>query len=251
VTSEQATLLINTRLALLRRGDAGATVRKLQALLNAGDDAGLDVDGDFGPLTERAVRDFQASRHLAVDGIVGVQTWTALVSSPPRLADIVIEQPQPFDIVDDPIKLAGMGQAFEATIATRARDADGNQIARSFVMGGSAAIANFQGSLGMGATPPTPQGTLEVFEVSAKDGSELNKVTVPITFASALIDNYEGYVVHTVVEGDTLSGLAQRFYGDASTFPRILEANRNVVFDPDQIFPGQELRIPVGTGFRF
>ena len=87
--------------------------------------------------------------------------------------------------------------------------------------------------------------------MSAKDGSELNKVTVPITFASALIDDYQGYVVHSVAGGDTLSGLAQRFYGDASAFPRIFEANRNVVFDPDLIFPGQELRIPVGAGFHF
>src|SRR5205807_4460468 len=103
LTSDQGTLVINAHVALLRRGDKGEAVRKLQALLNEANDAGLEVDGDFGRLTEQAVRDFEASRHLAVDGIVGVQTWTALVSLPPRLANIVVEQPQPFDIVGDPI----------------------------------------------------------------------------------------------------------------------------------------------------
>lgn len=38
----------------------------------------LAQDGQFGPLTKNAVMDYQASRHLAVDGIVGPQTWRSL-----------------------------------------------------------------------------------------------------------------------------------------------------------------------------
>lgn len=61
----------------LRRGAFGDVVRVLQKLLL---EAGFQVrvDGDFGANTEHAVIDFQRSRGLAADGIVGAQTWTAL-----------------------------------------------------------------------------------------------------------------------------------------------------------------------------
>lgn len=47
---------------------------------------------------------------------------------------------------------------------------------------------------------------------------------------------------YTVIRGDTLSGIAQRFYGDATKFPIIAQANG--IADPDRIFAGQVLRIP-------
>lgn len=49
---------------------------------------------------------------------------------------------------------------------------------------------------------------------------------------------------YTVVSGDTLSKIARRYYGDAGQWPRIFEANRGVLKNPDRIYPGQVLRIP-------
>jgi nucleoid-associated protein YgaU len=49
---------------------------------------------------------------------------------------------------------------------------------------------------------------------------------------------------HTVVSGDNLSKIAKHYYGDASKYPVIFEANRPMLKDPDSIFPGQMLRIP-------
>lgn len=49
---------------------------------------------------------------------------------------------------------------------------------------------------------------------------------------------------HTVAKGDTLSGIAQQVYGRASAWNLIYEANRNVLDDPDRIYPGQVLAIP-------
>ena len=64
---------------VLRRGSFGPEVERLQRLLNS---AGypLTIDGDFGPATDLAVRQFQGDRGLVADGIVGQMTWAALDS---------------------------------------------------------------------------------------------------------------------------------------------------------------------------
>ncbi|MFN2518394.1 MAG: peptidoglycan-binding protein, partial [Jatrophihabitantaceae bacterium] len=53
-------------------------VRTVQYLLRARAYS-LSTDGAFGPITASTVRSFQSARGLAVDGIVGPQTWEALV----------------------------------------------------------------------------------------------------------------------------------------------------------------------------
>ena len=49
---------------------------------------------------------------------------------------------------------------------------------------------------------------------------------------------------HDVVRGDTLSAIAKTYYGDASKYPAIFEANKPMLSHPDKIYPGQKLRIP-------
>ncbi len=49
---------------------------------------------------------------------------------------------------------------------------------------------------------------------------------------------------YTVKSGDSLSKIAKEFYGDAMKYPVIFEANREVIKNPDLIYPGQQLRIP-------
>ncbi|KGE50843.1 LysM peptidoglycan-binding domain-containing protein [Xanthomonas axonopodis pv. vasculorum] len=48
----------------------------------------------------------------------------------------------------------------------------------------------------------------------------------------------------TVQAGDSLSGIAKRHLGDGALWPRIFEANRDALQDPDKIFPGQVLHLP-------
>ena len=50
--------------------------------------------------------------------------------------------------------------------------------------------------------------------------------------------------IHVVVKGDSLSKIALREYGDAQQWRRIYEANRDLVQNPDLIYPGQKLRLP-------
>ena len=49
---------------------------------------------------------------------------------------------------------------------------------------------------------------------------------------------------HDVVRGDTLSAIAKTYYGDAGKYPKIFEANKPMLSNPDKIYPGQKLRIP-------
>jgi nucleoid-associated protein YgaU len=50
---------------------------------------------------------------------------------------------------------------------------------------------------------------------------------------------------YEIVSGDSLSAIAKKYYGKASEYPRIFEANREVIKDPDLIFVGQKIRIPL------
>ena len=49
---------------------------------------------------------------------------------------------------------------------------------------------------------------------------------------------------YVVVNGDSLSKIAKREYGDANKWRAIYEANKDLINDPDLIYPGQELKLP-------
>jgi nucleoid-associated protein YgaU len=49
---------------------------------------------------------------------------------------------------------------------------------------------------------------------------------------------------YVIQKGDTLWKIAEKAYGDGSKYNRIVEVNREVIRDPNKIFPGQKIRIP-------
>jgi LysM repeat protein len=51
---------------------------------------------------------------------------------------------------------------------------------------------------------------------------------------------------YVIEKGDTLWAIAKKHLGDGNRYPEIFEANREVILDPDKIFPGQKIRIPAG-----
>lgn len=65
---------------MLKKGSKGNTVRSAQALLRYRHGYKIDVDGDFGSATDAAVRAFQRAKGLAVDGVIGSNTWSKLIS---------------------------------------------------------------------------------------------------------------------------------------------------------------------------
>ncbi len=50
---------------------------------------------------------------------------------------------------------------------------------------------------------------------------------------------------YIIQKGDTLSKIAKYYYSDANAYTKIFEANREVIKDPNLIFPGQKVRIPL------
>jgi hypothetical protein len=73
---------VTANLPVLRTGATGKHVEALQALLRVKAGQGVALDGNFGPGTDRAVRNVQAFFSLTVDGIVGAGTWKTLLEIP-------------------------------------------------------------------------------------------------------------------------------------------------------------------------
>jgi nucleoid-associated protein YgaU len=87
------------------------------------------------------------------------------------------------------------------------------------------------------------------FNKMVKTENTINKIQVQSAAATAPLPGPGApaggeMTVYEVKPGDTLSALAQRFYGKASLYPKIFEANRDILNNPDLIKVGQKLKIP-------
>lgn len=91
---------------LYHRGDQGEPVRDVQDRLDAlGFECRADGAGVFGDATVGAVSDFQSSRGIPVDGIVGPETWRSLVEAGYRLGDRMVYHRVPMMRGDDVAEL--------------------------------------------------------------------------------------------------------------------------------------------------
>lgn len=87
---------------LYHKGDRGEPVLDVQSRLSAlGFAVGDDARGTFGEGTEQAVSAFQAARSLPVDGVVGPETWRALVDAGYHLGDRMLYHRVPMMRGDD------------------------------------------------------------------------------------------------------------------------------------------------------
>lgn len=102
---------------LYRVGDSGESVRDIQDRLEGlGIPSDPDARGEFDDGTHRAIRDFQVSRGLPVDGIVGPDTWRALYEAGYRLGDRLLFLRRPMLRGDDVAELQNRmnGLGFDA-----------------------------------------------------------------------------------------------------------------------------------------
>ena len=97
---------------------------------------------------------------------------------------ILVETPLPFAIVSSPLHLAGTANTFEATFEYELKNASGAIVKKSFVTAtsGSGVRGTYDVTVPFAVTS-AGNGTLTVYESSAKDGSRINVVDVPLRLA--------------------------------------------------------------------
>ena len=66
-----------------------------------------------------------------------------------------------------------------------------------------------------------------------------------LTFPEPVEEAKEKIEFYEIVSGDTLGGIAKKFYGKASLYTRIHAANKELIPDPNKIYPGQKIKIPM------
>ena len=98
------------------------------------------------------------------------------------LPAILVESPIIGARVSSPVTVSGTANVFEATVSLRILDENGNEIARTFTTAtcGTGCRGDYSVSIPFNVDRQQ-RGTIEVFESSAKDGSPINLVRIPVT----------------------------------------------------------------------
>jgi LysM repeat protein len=123
-----------------------------------------------------------------------------------------------------PGRSGGSGTGNDSSVVRSAPSTGGGMRPTGDGMAGMSGGAPQQGTTP--SRPQPPRGT----HVPVSDGG-----------GTSAGEPFDTYVVQA---GDTLSAVSRRFYGDASRWQVIFEANRALLKDPDRIYPGQVLRVP-------
>ena len=225
----------------IRQGDSGEAVRELQRLLN---DLGYNtgwITGIFGPLTNTAVRAFQATNNLSVDGIVGPITWGALLqgTTPPPPVNPPPGETQTYTVVAGDT-LFSIAQRFNTSVAeivslnnlTSMVLSVGQQL---LIPGGSNVYTVVAGDT--------------LFSIAQRFNTTVNEIIALNNLTSSslsigqqlLIPNRGAFSVqiYTVVAGDTLFSIAKRFSTSVNNLMQLNNMTSNA------ISIGQQLWVPV------
>lgn len=157
-----------------------------------------------------------------------------------------IRQPRPQDVVASRFVIAGLASGFEATVLWRVLGEDGAVLGEGLVPGAGSmgTVRDFGHEVVVDA--PGARGDHVVLQVFGDDPSGdhppgLDLDEVPVTLFAGL----QGWRLHEVVRGDTLSAIAREQGEGGTRVTDVFEANRDVLDDPDRIQPGQVLRVPL------
>ncbi|MFG1872849.1 Gmad2 immunoglobulin-like domain-containing protein [Micromonospora arborensis] len=123
---------------------------------------------------------FPTVREVRVDGDAPVDRTDYADLLPP----IVVTDPIPGERVSTPLTVTGTADVFEATVSVRVLDAAGREVATGFGTAscGSGCRGGYRVVVGW-RVAREQNGTIEVYEVSARDGTRINTMAVPVTLA--------------------------------------------------------------------
>jgi nucleoid-associated protein YgaU len=159
--------------------------------------------------------------------------------------NIEILQPKPFDLVGPTIMIAGNAVGFESHLSISV--SEGHVQFDGAASAGSIALRQFQATIEI---PENPNFQLDRLFVTVTDDSAGGEepipiVHVPVFYGPRILPNYIGYRNYTIAPGDTLTAISTAQYGDPGHVSVIQRANAHLISDPNVIFPGQNLRIPI------
>lgn len=159
--------------------------------------------------------------------------------------NIELQQPRPFDLVGNHILVAGQAVGFEGLVQVEV--SDGHTVLSAVAGAGSLGKRQFQTFVDVPSEGTFQQSLVFVTVKDEGGGGEgsVPSVTIPVVYANFFFETYLGFRDYTVQPGDTLSSIAAARLGDAALFTTLHLANPHIIADPNVIFPGQVIRIPI------
>ncbi|MBC8041498.1 MAG: LysM peptidoglycan-binding domain-containing protein, partial [Opitutaceae bacterium] len=94
------------------------------------------------------------------------------------------------------------------------------------------------------STAPSRPGTIPSISVNLPAATVAPAATQPAPAATAVASTPAAPRVHTIASGDSLSKISKQYYGTANRWNDILQANKDVIRNPDALVLGTKLRIP-------
>ncbi len=115
--------------------------------------------------------------------IPGNNSGEIISMAPSSSQNIEVLSPRSGDKVKSEFVVKGNARTFESNVAIRLYDSEGNVLIETFTLANAPDIGQFGPFEKMISYVTDSQtGTLEVFQYSAKDGSQIDKVTIPVVF---------------------------------------------------------------------
>lgn len=177
-------------MSFLKRGLKGAPVKRLQEKL------GIPADGDFGPGTEKAVKDFQKSHGLSVDGVAGPDTFTAM-----GLPELVL------------LRAGARGETVKKMQLDLGINADGK-----FGPGTKKAVMEFQAAHGLDADGIAGPATLAKM---ASFASVMTEETVKLSDVQADEEHFESEPLPAINGVDTIKATEEEVVANNSVWGKV------------------------------